>query len=316
MSLPVVDAIRAVPWLVSKARCRVATLALVALLTSATSVHADLVYSAFRDGTWRIYYQADFTDEPQLLPHTFSRDGSAPALAPDKQHVAFEVQGKGILVCSIDDATVCEELDPTEGSAVRPAWNSATGELVFVRYLTEMKSEDSDILITRGTFEETSPLVTQTGIQDYPDVSPNGRLLVYSSAQTVALHRGGVQVKQQLWIMNLETGTADQFLLSHARDIHPRWSPSGEILAFASDRTGQFEICVVNADGSEFRQISSGPGTKTWPSWSPDGRSILFSSAIDGRQGLWLIDADGSNLRPFEPFGSGSAIELRDADWR
>jgi TolB protein len=185
-----------------------------------------------------------------------------------------------------------------------------------VNYVFSGGHEDADILATRHGLKETSPLLTQTGNQDYPDVSPDGRLLAYTSGHTISLHRSGVQVVQQIWVMNLETGTARQLILSNAQDIQPDWSPLGRELAFASDRTGQFEIWVVNADGSDLRQVTSGPGAKTWPAWSSDGNTILFTLTKDGRQSLWLIDVDGTNFRPFEPFGPNADVELRDADWR
>ena len=112
----------------------------------------------------------------------------------------------------------------------------------------------------------------------------------YTSGHTVSLHKGGVQVIQQIWIMDLETGTAQQLILSNAQDIQPDWSPSGQQIAFASDRTDQFEIWMVNADGSGLRQITSGPGAKTWPAWSPDGKAIMFTLMQDGHQRLWIID--------------------------
>jgi len=156
----------------------------------------------------------------------------------------------------------------------------------------------------------------QTGIQDDPDFSPDGRLLVYTVAQTVSVHRAGVQVVQQLWVADLGTGLARQLLPGTARDIHPVWAPSGRELAFASDRSGQFEIWTVKADGGGLRRLTSGSGGKTWPTWSPDGRSIMFTLVREGQQSLWLVDADGANPRPFEPFGRGSGVQLRDAHWR
>jgi TolB protein len=199
---------------------------------------------------------------------------------------------------------------------VRPTWHPTTNELILVHYVVSAGHEDSDILTTRKGLVETAPLLTQTGNQDYPHVSPNGRLLAYTSAHTISLHRGAVQVVQQLWAMDLTTGVAQQLVAGNAQDIHPRWSPSGRALAFASNRSGQFEIWVVNTDGSGLQQVTSGPGAKTWPAWSPDGKSIMFTLMQDGHQRLWIIDVDGFNLRPFEPFGPGADVELRDADWR
>lgn len=73
---------------------------------------------------------------------------------------------------------------------------------------------------------------------------------------------------QQLWIMDLQAGKPRQVLLSDAQDTEPDWAPSGELLAFTSNRTGQFEIWVVNPNGDGLRQITKGPGAKTWPAWS------------------------------------------------
>ena len=291
-------------------------LILICTLTHAAPTQADLVYSALRNGTWGIYYQAGLTSAPKPVEETMTGDGSAPALAPDGRRVAFEVQGMGIYVCPLNSSSACQVIRPSKGSAARPAWHPVTGELLFVRYLVDGGHEDSDILTTRDALAATGVFISQTGIQDYPDVSPDGRLLAYTSGHTISLHRGGVQVFRQLWIMNLETGKARQLSTSNAQDIEADWSPSGEELAFSSDRTGQFEIWVVNLDGSGLRQVTSGPGAKTWPVWSPDGRSVMFTMTKDGRQDIWLINVDGSNLRPFEPFGRGSEIELRDADWR
>jgi TolB protein len=274
-----------------------------------SKAQAGIVYSALPKGEkWSVYYQTSLTSPPKRILGAADGDQSAPSLLPDKRRVAFEVQGAGIHVCPLDASTPCQVMRSAHGSAVRPAWHPVTGALLFVRYLAGGTHEDAEIFTTRDGFASTSLLLRQTGIQDYPDVSPDGRLLAYTSAQTISLHRSGVQVVQHLWIMNLETGRARQLLLSSAQDIQPDWSPSGQELAFASNRTGQFEIWVVNADSGSHRQVTAGPGAKTWPAWSPDGRSIMFTKAQEGRQSLWLIDADGTHLRPFEPFGAGQDI--------
>lgn len=44
----------------------------------------------------------------------------------------------------------------------------------------------------------------------------------------------------------------------------------GEI-AFVSDRDGSYQIYVMNADGSDVRQVTHGPGENTQPDWSPEG---------------------------------------------
>ncbi len=49
----------------------------------------------------------------------------------------------------------------------------------------------------------------------------------------------------------------------------------GEI-AFVSDRDGGYQIYLMNADGTDVRQLTHGPGENAKPAWSPDGSQIAF----------------------------------------
>jgi Tol biopolymer transport system component len=296
----------------------VSTLAACLLLsTAAPPAAADLVFVGWREGSWSLFRQVEPATAPEILRHDLAFDASAPALSPDGLRVAFEVPGQGILVCPLDAAGRCETLRTEIGWPARPTWNPATGELLFVRYVADAAGEDSDLLIASPDLTKVRPLVAQTGNQDSPDVSADGRLLVYDSAQVLTLHRGGVQVVRHLWALDLETGRARPLVPGAAQDMQPDLSPDGRWVAFSSDRGDEgFEIWVVGIDGQGLRQVTAGEGVGTWPAWSPDGTTILYTRAREGRFELWTTPADGSATRPFEPFGGGSDVQLRDPDWR
>jgi Tol biopolymer transport system component len=57
------------------------------------------------------------------------------------------------------------------------------------------------------------------------------------------------------------------------------------------------EVFVMNADGSEQRNLSRHPAHDTDPAWSPDGRKIAFLSRRDGQQEIYVVNADGTGLR-------------------
>ena len=298
-------------------RCWTTLLAWIVILPAVPSAHAGIAYTILdRDNTWTICYQDELDAQPQPLPKPIGGDASAPGLSRKGQRIAFEIQGAGIHVCSLNTDEDCSRIQISKGYGVRPTWWPDTAKLVFARYVAEATGEDSEIFVTKEKADNPVPLVTQTGLLDYPDISGDGRYLAYAVSGTVSRYQGGVQVIQSLWIMDLETGQARQLLLSRGQDIHPDWSPSGKELAFASNRSGQFEIWVADTDGNELRQLTLGSGSKTWPAWSPDGESIMFTLYKDGRYSLWLIDADGADLRPFQPFGPESDIQMRDADWK
>ena len=67
-------------------------------------------------------------------------------------------------------------------------------------------------------------------------------------------------------------------------------------IAFVSDRDGNDEIYVRNADGSNIRQLTDDPALDGHPSWSPDGRRISFDSNRDDNFEIYAMNADGSSL--------------------
>ena len=72
-------------------------------------------------------------------------------------------------------------------------------------------------------------------------------------------------------------------------------------IAFASYRDGNFEIYIMNADGSEPTRLTNDSADDEYPSWSPDGKKIAFQSKRDGNMNtevynteVYTINADGS----------------------
>jgi Tol biopolymer transport system component/DNA-binding winged helix-turn-helix (wHTH) protein len=86
----------------------------------------------------------------------------------------------------------------------------------------------------------------------------------------------------------------------------PSISPDGRAVAFASDRTGSFEIYVVGlVPGSEEVAITSDGGQNMQPDWSPDGRWIAFHSRRRG--GVWIVPSTGGTPRQIVEHGSNAA---------
>jgi len=62
---------------------------------------------------------------------------------------------------------------------------------------------------------------------------------------------------------------------------YPAWSPDGSRIAFASARAGNYDIYVMNADGSAQTQLTTDPAYDMSPAWSPDGTQIAFDTQRD-----------------------------------
>jgi TolB protein len=83
---------------------------------------------------------------------------------------------------------------------------------------------------------------------------------------------------------------------------YPSPSPDGDRVVFQSNRTGRFELYVMNRDGTGLRQLTSSPGHNVTPKWSPDGTLIVFAAEPQpDNSEIYIMNADGSGQRLLNP---------------
>jgi hypothetical protein len=82
-------------------------------------------------------------------------------------------------------------------------------------------------------------------------------------------------------------------------DSTPAWSPDGSKIAFVTNRDGNHEIYLMNADGSGQTRLTTNSADDTQPAFSPDGTKIAFSSDRSGISSeILVMNADGSAQTP------------------
>ena len=77
---------------------------------------------------------------------------------------------------------------------------------------------------------------------------------------------------------------------SPRQDIRPKFSPDGKRIAFTSSRDGNYEIYVMNSDGTNLVRVTNHPELDDFPAWHPDGRRLVMVSERRGQFDLYLVD--------------------------
>ncbi|HEU4792817.1 MAG TPA: S9 family peptidase [Nitrolancea sp.] len=128
--------------------------------------------------------------------------------------------------------------------------------------------------------------------------SPGGDDVAY--VQT-SLDRETNDYQSSIAIVSTSGGDPRRFTGAGAKDTAPRWAPSGDRLAFLSNRSGSKQIWTIPYSGGEASQLTDLPEEITGFTWSPDGSTIAFvskavspqaeqnSPTVDGREGSDVV---------------------------
>src|SRR5262249_35395174 len=92
---------------------------------------------------------------------------------------------------------------------------------------------------------------------------------------------GGNRTASSVWVAAADGKTPPRQLTnSGKKDRHARWSPDGKRLLFESNRSGDFQLWVIDLDGGEARQLTTISTEANNAIWSGDGKQIAFVSAV------------------------------------
>jgi hypothetical protein len=80
-------------------------------------------------------------------------------------------------------------------------------------------------------------------------------------------------------------------------NLQPAFSPDRTRIAFSSNRSGSFDLYVMDADGGAPRRVTTDAGDEYEPAWTPDGTRLVYTMGSGSRGQIAIIEVDGTGAR-------------------
>lgn len=266
----------------------------------------QIVFTSNRDGNNEIYVMnEDGSGQSRLTDNTAADED--PVVSPDGSQIAFasDRDGNGeIYLMDADGNNVVQLTNTTGVENSTPVWSPDGSQLAFSRF-TGSQVFEVFVIDVDGS-NESNVTNSSTSNDASPAWSPDGTRLAFVSDR-------GADGDAEIWLMNPD-GTGLSQLTDNddtVSDGSPDWSPDGTQIAFSTNRDQDFEIYIMDADGSNPSRLTTTAGQDAQPSWSPDGLQVVFLSDRDGNGEIYRISTDGNGLINLTVNSANEA----DPDW-
>jgi TolB protein len=144
-----------------------------------------------------------------------------------------------------------------------------------------------DLHLVDSTGRNERRLTANRWSSQVPSWSPDGRrLVIYADPAG----------RDQLFLMDIESGALTPLAPSDSSDTAPAFSPDGRFVAFTSSRDGGRDLNRIEVATGVITPLTRGLEVWAQASWSPDGRRILFSARATGVDEVYVMNADGTAL--------------------
>jgi TolB protein len=283
----------------------------------------DNAEAYFSNDNKKLIFQSNYKQWGVECDQIFMMDIAA--AAKDSTHRPPMIStGKGRTTCSYfmpkDKKIVYASTH--EHGAECPLTISKQGKYIWNLY-------DFDIYTAKTNGKIKKMLAGGKGYQAEATVSPKGDKIVYTSDETGDL---------ELWVMDIDGKNKRQVTNQLGYDGGAFFSPDGTKLVFRASRPKtaeeikeykdllkenlvaptNMEICVVNVDGSGFKQVTN-LGKANWaPFYHPAGKKIIFASNHHSKRGydfqLYMINEDGTGLEAITSESAFNAFPMFSPD--
>ncbi len=228
---------------------------------------AQIAFVSYRTGSPELVILSSDGELRKAFPQSGELN-SAPAWSPDGRLLAFSSSRDGnaeIYTLRLADGTLTR-LTHNDAIDTSPTWSPDGKRIAFTSDRTG--APQIYIMGANGDTNGDKPrrLAFEVSYCDAASWSPLGDKIVFTGRVAGGFDLYVKEIPKDL-TNDITGGPINRLTENSNINEWPRWSPDGKHLVFASNRTGNFDVYTMDADGSNVRRLTRG-GNSSSPSWS------------------------------------------------
>ena len=191
--------------------------------------------------------------------------------------LAFVTDMKGtktIFACDIEGRDIYQ-LVFDKSITLSPCWGPSRESILYTSYR----------LINPSIFIKYLSSNKVEAVSTFPGLNANGKI----NSNYEVVFTASLDGNPEIYRKNIQTGEVRRLTRRKGVDANPCWDPEGKLIAFISSAYGNPQVCVMNRDGQNIRQLTD---TKynTSPEFSGDGRYLSYVTEYRGKLAVALYD--------------------------
>ena len=226
---------------------------------------SQIAWQSDQTGNFEIWVM----DSDGSNPHQLTDDASTaqdPAWSPDGTQIAFALDSSGdfdIWLMNSDGSDARVIIQNAEASERAPSWSPDAEWLVYM----SDKSGGRELYLFNLDDGSEQRLTTNSVYDGLPDWQSDGPLTVFATVRSPESNGEFEIYVTDSTIGNADQTNAQQVTANLIADDDPDWSPDGQAIVYQTLQAGQWDLWIVNSDGSSARALIGGPSNETAPNW-------------------------------------------------